>query len=163
MSYIQKTLMPDEQILYYTHPHWIIFASTLLWLLVVFFLPAITPHAIADFVIFNYTFGQWLVGVILVLMLYNLLSNLISYRASEYAITSKRIIMKTGFISRHSFEVFLQRVESIQVSQSIFGRLMNYGTIVIGGVGGSKDAFYFIPDPLAFRQQVQEKLGFVQK
>lgn len=64
--------------------------------------------------------------------------------------------MKTGFIKRVTFEIFLRKVESVIVNQSIPGRILGYGTTIISGVGGSKDPFYNIPDPLGFRAKVQE-------
>lgn len=159
MSYIKKTLMPDEQVLYYTHPHGVVFFPPVLWLLFAIFLPIINTGAAAGFVVFGHTLCEWVTRFALLMIIYSFFSSLVNYMTSEYAITSKRIIMKTGLIRRNAFEIFLQRVESVQIIQSVFGRIMNYGIITIGGVGGSKDMFYFIPHPLTFRQKIQERSG----
>ena len=66
--------------------------------------------------------------------------------------------MKVGFIRRNSLEIFLHKIESVYVEQSLFGRIFNYGVIVIAGTGGSKDPFPFIPNPLLFRRKVQEQI-----
>lgn len=159
MSYIKKTLMPDEQVLYYTHPHMIVFFPPILWLLLAIFLPIINVGDAAGFVVFGHTLCEWVTRLALLMVIYSFFTSLANYMTSEYAITTKRIIMKTGWIRRNAFEIFLQRIESIQVNQSVFGRIMDYGIITIGGVGSSKDMFYFIPHPLRFRQIIQEKLG----
>jgi len=163
MTYIQKTLMSGEQVLYLTHPHWIVFVSSVLWLLLIIFLPMVNTGTAAGVVVFGATLCEWTVRFAWIIFLYTLLSNIILYTASEYVITDRRIIMKTGFIRRNIFEVFLQKIESVQVVQSVLGRILNYGSITIGGVGGSKDMFYLIPHPLQFRHHVQERLGLTQK
>ena len=161
MSYIKKTLMPGEHILYNSHPHWIVFFPPVIWLLFAIFLPIVNVGDAAGFTVFGHTLCEWVVRFALLMVVYSFFSSYINYSTSEYAITNKRIIMKTGWIRRNAFEIFLQRIESVQVIQGIFGRLLNYGVITIGGVGGSKDMFYFIPGPLTFRQKVQEQLGQV--
>ncbi len=80
------------------------------------------------------------------------------YHYSEYGITDKRILMKTGFIQRQSLELFLDKVESIKVDQSLLGRLLNFGGIIVVGTGGSHDRFFDIEDPLKFRKKTQETL-----
>lgn len=67
------------------------------------------------------------------------------------AITNKRLILKTGLISRNTFELQLSQVETIRVKQSVFGRLLGYGTIVVRGTGSSVDKVSFISNPIDFR------------
>ena len=64
-----------------------------------------------------------------------------------------------GFISRRTIEINMSKVESVEVNQDIFGRLLNYGTIVVIGTGGTKEPFALIGDPLAFRRAVQSQQG----
>ena len=158
MNYINKTLMADEQLLYYTHPHGVVFFPPVLWLLLAIFLPLVNTGDAAGFAVFGHTLCEWVTRLALLMVVYSFFSSLASYMTSEYAITNRRIIMKTGLIRRNAFEIFLQRIESVQVAQSVFGRIMNYGIVTIGGVGGSKDMFYYIPRPLVFRQKIQERL-----
>jgi len=77
--------------------------------------------------------------------------------ASEFAVTNRRVIVKLGFISRRTIEINLSKVESVEVNQDIFGRLFNYGTILVIGTGGTKEPFALINDPLAFRRAVQSQ------
>ena len=65
--------------------------------------------------------------------------------------------MKTGFIQRKSLEILFQKVESVRVDQTVLGRILAYGTIVIKGVGGTQDPFSNIPDPLKFREIVSQQ------
>ncbi|MBP7763682.1 MAG: PH domain-containing protein [Deltaproteobacteria bacterium] len=87
------------------------------------------------------------------------LAPLVSYLTSEFAVTNKRIIIKTGFISRNTFEMNHSKIESINVNQSILGRILGYGTIVIMGTGSTREPFDRIRDPLAFRRKFLEQQG----
>ena len=84
---------------------------------------------------------------------------LVEYWTSEFAITNKRVIVKEGLIYRETLELNLQRVESVSVDQSLFGRMLGYGTLTIIGTGGTRETFHRIAHPLEFRKAVQEQLG----
>lgn len=75
---------------------------------------------------------------------------------SEFVITNRRIIIKTGFIARETFEMNLSKIESVNVDQSFLGRILNYGSITIIGSGGTKESFHKISRPMAFRKAFQE-------
>ncbi len=75
---------------------------------------------------------------------------------SEFVITNRRIIIKTGIIGRETFEMNLSKIESVNVDQSIMGRILNYESITIIGSGGTKETFHKIAKPLAFRKAFQE-------
>jgi len=77
-------------------------------------------------------------------------------RTSEFVITNKRVIIKTGIIARRIFEMNIHKVESLDVNQSILGRLLNYGEIRIIGTGGTKETYKFISNPIKFRKRFQE-------
>lgn len=156
MNYLQKTLLPDEKILYYTGPHLIIFAPAFWWFIVSIFL--FSSEATLARWHLGGAVSQTLANVALVLTLVYGFMGYVTYISSEYGITNKRVLMKVGFIRRNSLEIFLQKVESVYVKQGIIGRILNYGIIVISGTGGSKDPFPFIPDPLMFRRKVQEQI-----
>ncbi len=75
---------------------------------------------------------------------------------SEFVITNRRIIIKTGFIARSTFEMNLSKIESVNVDQSVSGRIFNYGSITIIGTGGTRETFNNIAHPLEFRKAFQE-------
>ncbi|MCF6783703.1 PH domain-containing protein [Stutzerimonas stutzeri] len=81
---------------------------------------------------------------------------LIRYFTTELAITNKRVIAKFGLISRSTIEINLHRIESVQVIQSVIGRILNYGTIVVSGAGNPQAPIPGIASPLEFRRMFVE-------
>lgn len=160
MSYIDQTLMNDEHVVYRTKPHWVIFGPALGWLflaiLVLFLAPGYRYGNIAIYG--NYTLTDILGFLMVIVAFFSGLSAFVAYQTSEFGITNRRILMKVGFIRRLSLEILLSRIESIQVYQSMVGRALDYGTIMVSGTGGSKDPFPNIPDPLLFRRYAQQQL-----
>ena len=80
----------------------------------------------------------------------------IRYKTTELAFTNKRVIAKFGFISRQTVELYIPKVESIQVHQGILGRIFNYGSLVISGAGNPQAPIPGISDPMAFRRGFME-------
>jgi hypothetical protein len=80
----------------------------------------------------------------------------IRVRSTEIAITNKRIIAKFGFIKRSTVEINLDKVEALRVEQGFWGRLLNFGTILLSGVGSTIDPMPNIADPLVFRRKFME-------
>lgn len=96
------------------------------------------------------------VGLILLSMAF------IRYKTTELAFTNKRVIAKFGFISRQTVELYIPKVESIQVHQGILGRIFNYGSLIISGAGNPQAPIPGISDPMAFRRgfmEMQETAG----
>jgi uncharacterized membrane protein YdbT with pleckstrin-like domain len=85
-----------------------------------------------------------------------MIAPIIDRYTDEFAITNKRVIIKTGLIRRHTFEMNHSKIESVNVDQSILGRILGYGTISVVGSGGTRGEFLNIKDPLAFRRKFQE-------
>lgn len=85
------------------------------------------------------------------------LSPLIAYWTSEFAVTNKRVIMKVGLVARRVLELNLHKIESVNVDQSLLGRILGYGTITVIGTGGTRETFDRIANPLAFRKAFQEQ------
>ena len=76
----------------------------------------------------------------------------IKYATTELAITNKRVIAKSGLIQRKTMEMFLNKIESVQVEQGILGRMFDYGTVTLAGTGVNAAAFADIAKPLEFRK-----------
>ena len=76
----------------------------------------------------------------------------VKYKTTELAITTRRVIAKFGFISRKTIEINIAKVESIQVEQSVMGRILNYGTLVISGGGNPQAPIPGISNPIEFRK-----------
>ena len=91
--------------------------------------------------------------------LFVLVKPIIIKETTELVITNRRIIAKVGLVSRHTIEINLSKVESISVSQSILGRLLNYGDLEIVGTGGTREPILYISEPLMFRRKYDEILN----
>jgi uncharacterized membrane protein YdbT with pleckstrin-like domain len=73
------------------------------------------------------------------------------------------VLGKTGFIKRRSLDIVLVKVEAIRLNQDLLGRLFNFGSIEVTGTGGTEEILDFIPEPLAFRNAIQEQLWRLNK
>jgi uncharacterized membrane protein YdbT with pleckstrin-like domain len=144
MSYIDTTLLANERVVYRCRPHWILFLQPI-WMMMAGLLLASWDLSFLSKVVLFITALQWV-------------NQSLIYFTSEFGVTTQRVIVKYGFIRRRSFENTLSRIESVQVDQSVFGRLLNYGSVVIRGTGGSAEVFYSIPSPLLLRKKIQEQI-----
>lgn len=106
---------------------------------------------------------HWIIFISLRAIITLFIAPLIDTWTSEFAITNKRIIIKVGLLRRRTLEMNLSKVESINVSQGIFGRILGYGDIVVVGTGGTKEPFAAICAPLEFRKAYQEAEGNLQR
>ena len=73
------------------------------------------------------------------------------------------MLLKVGLVGSNTMEIFLTRIESVQVRQGVLGSIMGYGSIIIDGTGGSRDQFLNIKSPVAFRKIVQEQMEIAQE
>lgn len=160
MPYIRENLLSDETLVFATRPHWIIFAPAVLSFIVSFLCYIYGPQYFAfDTPIWNGYRLYEIVSIMVALVgVYWLITAFITYKTSEYGVTDKRVLMKTGWIQRNSVELFLRKLEAINVDQSIPGRFLNYGTLIIVGTGGTGDPYLYVPNPLNFRKLVQEQV-----
>ncbi|WP_293893710.1 PH domain-containing protein [Flavobacterium sp.] len=99
---------------------------------------------------------HWIIFCNLRALLTLFIAPMIDRYSDEFAITNRRVIVKTGLISRKTFEMNLSKIESVNVDQGILGRIFGYGTITIVGSGGTRETFPKIQNPLGFRKKFQE-------
>ena len=149
--YIDDILQPGEKVLYSTNAHWI------------FYLPALAAWivALAFFILSRNTLNQSLMLVWLSLAvitglaaLYWTLTGWFHRWTTETDVTNLRVVHKTGFIKRRTFEMSLDKVESVDVNQSILGRILNYGDVTVRGVGEGFETIQTIASPLEFRNHI---------
>ena len=146
MSYIDRNLIEGERVVYRTRLHWLVFAMPILFTIVV-----LMPAA---WFLYNGS-GQAFAWVPLVIALLVLLPAFIKRQSSDFAVTNKRVMMKSGVMTTRSVELLLNKIEAIAVDQSLLGRMFGYGNIVVTGSGGTREAFSHIQSPLEFRRAVQ--------
>jgi uncharacterized membrane protein YdbT with pleckstrin-like domain len=149
--YIDEILQPGERVLYSTNAHWM------------FFLPAIAAWVLAAVLFFlsRSTTTEGLVllclvgsGLVALAALYWTVAAWFQRWTTETDVTNFRIVHKTGFIKRRTFEMSVDKVESVDVNQSILGRIMNYGDVTIMGVGEGRETIRSVDTPLAFRNSI---------
>ena len=146
--YIDDILQPDEKLLYSTNVHWIFYLPGMVcWIASIALLLA-SRMFLQDVVVLLCLAASAIVA---------LLAFYLSFRAwfkrwtTETDVTNLRVVHKEGFIKRQTFEMSLDKVESVDVSQSILGRILNYGDVTIRGVGEGAKSISTIASPLAFR------------
>lgn len=155
MGYVTKNLMENEEVRYQTKTHKIIFLRSFIYLILAFLINALPcgEEAGLDCETKNMIYIAFMAIFIL-----SFVYSLIQYIFSEFAVTSKRVIVKKGFIRRETWELLLTKVESVQVDQGIIGRILGWGTITISGTGGASDPVKLIRKPLEFRMKAQEEI-----
>ena len=159
MSYIENNLLKNEKIVYLARIHWIIFAFPAMVLLFTFLMLIYSPKLFPGYLpIIGIRMASLVLLVLLAVLIFTTVSAFIRYTTSEYGITTKRVLIKTGWISRDSLELFIDKIEAIYVDQSIPGRVFDYGTLRIVGTGGTQDPFFYVPHPLKFRKIAQEQI-----
>ena len=79
----------------------------------------------------------------------------IRLRSIEQGVTNKRVILKTGIISRHTEEMKLSSIETVEIEQSIWGRMFGYGTVKLTGRGISDVKFRNIDDPMYVKREIE--------
>ena len=151
MKYVEQVLQPGETVVYATSLHWLVYlrAITLLIiaLLCVMFAGSFNNHVVALAL-------QIIAALFGVLGILSALGALIRRATTELAVTDRRVIFKTGVFQRHSMEINRSKVETVGVDQSILGRLLGYGTVIVRGTGGSFEPIAYIGDPLTFRSHI---------
>jgi uncharacterized membrane protein YdbT with pleckstrin-like domain len=150
MNYIQKVLQPGETLIYRTKLHWLIYARAILFLLIAIAFVAAGYYAGTDFQDAGLIAGAFF----LLLALIAALIGAIRRASTELAVTDHRVIFKRGLVSRYTVEMARSKVESVDVVQSIGGRIFNYGTILVRGTGGSLEPFRNVEDPLRLRSAI---------
>jgi uncharacterized membrane protein YdbT with pleckstrin-like domain len=147
--YIDEILQPGEKVLYSTNAHWIFYLPAIAAWIVVLALAAasvaVPPMAVL---------GLPSAAVIAVVALYFTVKGWFHRLTTETDVTDRRVVHKTGFVKRRTFEMALDKIESVDVDQTVLGRLLNYGDVTILGVGEGRQTIPTIASPLAFRNAI---------
>jgi uncharacterized membrane protein YdbT with pleckstrin-like domain len=160
MAYVDQNLITCESVAHRAKLHWVIFLKPGVVSLFLLAMAAL----LFDLVYKQVAPGQaaifeWIGGALVLISAIPILATMTTRASAEFAVTNKRVILKTGIIQKKTAEMFLNKIESIGVDQSVVGRMLGYGTIVIRGTGGSLEPFDRVSAPLEFRRQIQEQIG----
>ena len=146
MGYVETILEPGERVTHRAYLHWIIYVRAAL------------PTVIGGLIYFAAIDSDAMTTIGLLLVLFGalcILNAAINRWTTEIAVTDWRIILKRGLIRRDTIEINTPQVESVDVSQSILGRLLNYGTVIVRGTGGGLNPLAYVSAPLPLRRAVQ--------
>ena len=153
MSYIEKNLMDGETVIYEARQHWIIY-----WLPALLVIVAIVQFVIPtenDGLVLQFCFA-------LLLLLAALIWAVNIYGGRKYILTNKRLILKRGIIKRNSLDLILRRCEGVSISQSIMGRILDYGTVIVS-TGEVSNSFSHIENPVKFSSMINQQIADVNK
>jgi uncharacterized membrane protein YdbT with pleckstrin-like domain len=149
--YIDDILQPGERVLYSTNAHWIFFLPAIIgWILAGVFLvlSGMVPAGPSVLICLS------LAAISAIAALYKTVTAWFHRWTTETDVTNFRVVHKTGFIQRQTFEMSVDKVESVDVNQSILGRILNYGDVTVFGVGEGGKTLATIASPLAFRNAI---------
>lgn len=150
MAYYTKVLQPDENVKYIGALHWIIYKHAIFFGIL----------AIVAAAVWSGISAEWrpaaliALAILLVLTVLSFLGSWFGVVTTEIVVTDKRIIHKTGWIARHTQEMNITKVETVDVNQGIGGRIFGYGTVWIRGIGGSWEPLRYVATPLALRNAI---------
>jgi uncharacterized membrane protein YdbT with pleckstrin-like domain len=148
MSYVQRVLQSGEQVRYISSIHWIVY-----WLGVAVALLAGVAYWLSET---RSLTGVWryaayalaLVAVVL------LIQQWFQWWITEIAVTNRRVIYKKGLIRRQTNEMNMDKVESVQIDQSILGRMLDYGDVTILGTGEGFETLRTVANPIELRNSI---------
>lgn len=172
-KYLSRMLLVDERILYATELHWVLYLRGFMFILIGsligYFGPHLTNEAMREYLGLQ-PLGGLSIGAIkleplkiiaLLVIAYGAIELLVAFVkqiSTELVITNRRVIAKYGFIACNSFELLLTKVEGANVDQTIFGRLMGFGTILVKGTGGGISPVDHIDRPFRFHSALMNTL-----
>ncbi len=149
MTYINSILEPGEKVRYHTTVSWTTYRAAIL-LAICALASLLAGASYAEMV--N---SSWFAAIdFAVAAIVAFLPAWFRRWTTEIAVTDRRIILKRGLIRRHTVEMNMQKVESVDVDQTLFGRLFNYGNVTIRGTGSSFEKLSRIDSPLKLRTTV---------
>ena len=155
MSYVRSILQAGEQIRIVGKLHWIVYIRAILLLGVGAVLLGLEGNLPSEYL--PTYLGYATIIVFGVAALLSFLHAWFVRSITEFAVTDRRVIYKCGFISRHTVEMNMDKIESVDVDQSLLGRMLNYGTIHVLGTGQGIESLPRIADPLALRNAITAK------
>lgn len=149
-TYVEHVLQPEETVRFEGTLHWVIYLPG--FVLVVFGIAGLV--AMTGMAPGGRTILSVFASLALAIGALHLLVAWIKQVTTEIAVTNRRVIYKTGLISRRTVEMNMDKVESVDVKQNVVGRILDYGTVLIRGTGAGLEPLSEIASPLALRNAI---------
>ncbi len=155
MGYVEKILLPDERIIYAATLHWIIYVQGLIITafagVVGYFSHPVLVLMFGERVGAQFTKPISAVAMLIVLAgAALLLGAYLRQTSTEIVITNKRLIAKYGIVSRATFEILVNRITGANFDQTVAGRILGFGTILVHGAGGEISPIDLVENPQLF-------------
>jgi hypothetical protein len=151
MGYAEKVLQPGETIVYRARLHWIVYLGGIVLVL------AAIALALAAVALPGDAFRLGLIVAALIALFLGLFQMLRAWFVvanTEIIVTSRRLIYKTGFIARDTVEMNLDKVESVLVEQNLLGRFLDFGRVIVRGVGSGLEPIDRVASPLELHRTI---------
>ena len=149
MTYIESILEPGEKIRYHTTVSWTVYTPAVLLAI------CALASAVAAASYSHVTIVGWFIAALFaVAAAVTFVPAWFRRWTTEIAVTDRRVILKRGLIRRHTIEMNMNKIESVDVDQTLMGRLFDYGNVSIRGTGSSFEALRMIDAPLKLRTTV---------
>ena len=136
--------MPNNQIVYQSHLHWVIFLWPVVFMVAAVYV-GLNFEAINTIALFFAVMG--LAWFLMVWM---------TYQFSSLTIKQKQVILRTGFFIRETTDIPFNKIESIDIRQTLLGSMFKYGSLVITGTGGTKQLIHYLNRPLTCRRYIEQ-------
>ncbi len=152
MAYYTKVLQPDETVRMVGRLHWLIFWPSAFWAAVAVAIACVGAFVAVEQPQRTYCFyAAAAIALVAVLMF---IAEWIRRHSTEVVVTDRRVILKRGLLSHHTVEMNVAKIETVDVMQSIWGRLLNYGTVVVRGTGAGIEPLRGVGAPVALRNAI---------
>lgn len=158
MSQVEKNLMAGEQVVYKAKIHWCVYSKAIIALVIGLVIIALGMSFGDKLREYTVIFGV----VVLAFSAILFLGDYTQVKSCEYVVTNKRLILKKGVLKLDVIELMLTKVDSVRVSQTVAGRMFDYGTITVSTRDASND-FPLIKEPYAFRNAIGEQVDNLNK
>ena len=149
MSYVQEVLQPGEIVRFRTNVHWFVYLKALM--------AAVIGLA---FFVWYWRDGTQNLVLLLAAASFGVSAGIMFVPAylrrlgTEIAVTDRRIIHKTGLIQRNTTEISMEKVESVDVAQSVLGRIFDFGDVTVRGTGEGTNPLRKVAGPIELRNAV---------
>ena len=148
MGYVQRVLRPGERIQHISSIHWVVY-----WAGVAVALLAVVAYWLSETMRLT-GFWRYTAYALAIVAAVLLIQQWFQWWITEIAVTNRRIIYKKGLIRRQTNEMNMDKVESVQIDQSILGRMLDYGNVTILGTGEGFETLRTIASPMELRNSI---------
>lgn len=129
-------LHPGEEIVFEGHPSWRSVLQFYVVGLILVAVAAVIGALVAGTVI---AIGAGAVVLALVVLV-----GLVKRASTRYVITTERLHIRRGILSKATQETRIQRVQNVNTEQSLFARVMQVGTVDFDTAGSDDSEFRFV-------------------